>query len=255
MRYSHSLVLCGALLLAGCAHGRSRNDPKQSSAGLDIVELQQRIEYPEEALKGGLAGGVHVLWFPADQKHPVPAAIIGGKQAALVDAVRRGLRAYDPAISIVDTSNALPERMYDVTFRLDSTRGNIVGSIAVAVPSAEITVATPESAPPGNIVKQEGPDEFITVENDPQWDQVDLQRRMVYPVEAQRNNIQGRVVLRALVSKTGQVADIHVDHSDNPLLTPAAVDAVRGTRFTPASQGGTPVAVWVQIPVTFKLSP
>ncbi|MEP7220945.1 MAG: hypothetical protein ABI876_18615, partial [Bacteroidota bacterium] len=76
MRYSYPLVLCGVLLLAGCAHGRSQNTPKSDVA-----------------------------------------------------------------------------------------------------------------AQPGNAAKQDGPDEFIMVDKDPTWDQADLQRRIQYPEDAWRNNI------------------------------------------------------------------
>ncbi|MDB5035668.1 MAG: TonB family protein [Chlorobi bacterium] len=98
------------------------------------------------------------------------------------------------------------------------------------------------------------PDEFVEAENEPQWDQSELQRRIKYPEIAQRNNIEGTVVIRALVDTHGKVAKTMVDRSDNSLLTPAAVDAVKATTFTPATQNHSPVAVWVQIPVKFKIS-
>ncbi|MEO5929942.1 MAG: energy transducer TonB [Candidatus Kapaibacterium sp.] len=96
--------------------------------------------------------------------------------------------------------------------------------------------------------------DFVAVEKDAAWDPADLQRHITYPDIAARNNIQGTVVVRALIDEEGRVADTHVDHSDNQMLTDAALKAIRETRFTAATQNKIPTAVWVQIPVTFKLA-
>jgi protein TonB len=97
-------------------------------------------------------------------------------------------------------------------------------------------------------------DEFVAVEEMPKWDQGELQRRIKYPEIARRNNIEGTVVVRALVDKHGSVVQTHIDKSDNQVLSDAAIDAVKATPFTPAIQNGTSVPVWVQIPVTFRLN-
>lgn len=97
-------------------------------------------------------------------------------------------------------------------------------------------------------------DDFIAVEEEAKWDPVDLQRRIRYPEAAQRAGIEGIVIVRALVTRTGQVHDIVVDQADNKLLEEAAVEAVRKTPFTPAIQNKQPVATWVQVDVHFQLS-
>ena len=38
-----------------------------------------------------------------------------------------------------------------------------------------------------------------------------------------------------------------------PMLTDAALDAVRRWRFRPGATGGKPVKVWLAVPVTFSL--
>ncbi|MEO5929943.1 MAG: energy transducer TonB [Candidatus Kapaibacterium sp.] len=98
------------------------------------------------------------------------------------------------------------------------------------------------------------PEEFIATEKDPVWDQGELQRRIKYPEIAQKNNIEGMVIIRALIDKRGKVAETRVDRSDNTLLTGAALEAVKATTFTPAIQNNAPVMVWVSIPVTFKIT-
>jgi TonB family protein len=97
-------------------------------------------------------------------------------------------------------------------------------------------------------------EDFVAVERDAAWDPADLQSHITYPDIAARNNIQGTVVVRALIDEDGRVADMHLDRSDNQMLTDAALKAIRETRFTAATQNKIPTAVWVQIPVTFKLA-
>jgi protein TonB len=97
------------------------------------------------------------------------------------------------------------------------------------------------------------PDEFIPVEEEPGYDPADLMKRVIYPEMAKRNNIEGTVIVRVLVDKNGRAVKNMIDRSDNKLLEDAAIKAVMSTRFSPAIQNKTPVAVWVQIPVVFSL--
>ena len=105
-----------------------------------------------------------------------------------------------------------------------------------------------------NVEKLPEMDEFVAVEEMPKWDNAELQRRIKYPEIARRNNIEGLVIVRALVDKYGKVVQTHIDKSDNQVLSDAAVDAVKSTPFTPAIQNGNSVPVWVQIPVNFRLN-
>ncbi|NQW29459.1 MAG: energy transducer TonB [Ignavibacteria bacterium] len=97
------------------------------------------------------------------------------------------------------------------------------------------------------------PDDFISVERDPVFDLEDLQRRVVYPNMARVNGIQGTVRVRVLVGKDGKVLKTMIIESDNRILNQAAEDAVKATVFTPALQNGHGVAVWMAIPVKFRL--
>jgi len=75
-----------------------------------------------------------------------------------------------------------------------------------------------------------------------------------YPAEAQRRGWQGRVVLRVEVSPAGSPLSVDVRvSSGHELLDQAALRAVRRWRFVPATQGGTPVAGTVDVPVQFRL--
>jgi protein TonB len=80
------------------------------------------------------------------------------------------------------------------------------------------------------------------------------QQRPAYPASARRARIQGTTLLAVLVADDGRVAEIVVKESaGHPDLDEAAADAVRRWRFTPARRGDDPIAMWVELPVEFRL--
>ena len=74
--------------------------------------------------------------------------------------------------------------------------------------------------------------------------------RPVYPQEARKRGIRGTVLLEALITKTGQVQDTGVLRGD-PLLVPAAIEAVRQWRYTPCVLHSEAVEVKTQIEFHF----
>jgi len=80
--------------------------------------------------------------------------------------------------------------------------------------------------------------------------------RPVYPEVAQEAGIEGVVVVQAFIDEKGRVKEtLILKGIPNTGLNEAAMYAIRKTRFRPATQVGksVPVAVWVSIPVNFKL--
>ncbi len=73
-----------------------------------------------------------------------------------------------------------------------------------------------------------------------------------YPGWARDQGIQGRVVLHVLVGRDGRVTRITVLRGIAG-LTGAAREAIAQWRFHPALSGRNPVAVWVEIPIEFRL--
>lgn len=76
--------------------------------------------------------------------------------------------------------------------------------------------------------------------------------RPEYTDIAQQANVEGTVVLRALVERDGRVGEIRVERSV-PLLDEAARTAIARWTFTPARTHGVAVRAWVLIPVRFSL--
>jgi TonB family protein len=73
-----------------------------------------------------------------------------------------------------------------------------------------------------------------------------------YPPLARQGGVQGTVVIEAIISKDGKVADLHVV-SGPPDLKEAAADAVKQWRYKSYMLMGEPVEVETQIQVNFSL--
>ena len=81
------------------------------------------------------------------------------------------------------------------------------------------------------------------------------QVRPTYPSAPRRLGIQGTTMLRVHVLADGRIGDVLVEHSaGHPELDQAATEAVRRWRFEPARRGADAVAMWVLLPVEFRLT-
>ena len=74
-----------------------------------------------------------------------------------------------------------------------------------------------------------------------------------YPPEAGRARIEGTVVLLAVIGTDGSVKDVRVENG-LPILTQAAIDAVKQWRYKPYLVDGEPVEVDSRITINFTLS-
>ncbi len=73
-----------------------------------------------------------------------------------------------------------------------------------------------------------------------------------YPVLARQARIQGEVLLKAIVSKSGEITELRAV-SGHPMLVPAALAAVKDWRYRPFLLNGEPVEVETEITVIFRL--
>ena len=81
-----------------------------------------------------------------------------------------------------------------------------------------------------------------------------LSKNIKYPVIAQENGIQGRVVCSFVVNRDGSIVDIQVMRGVDPSLDKEAVRVI-GTmpKWKPGEQRGKPVRVRFILPVQFRL--
>ncbi len=77
--------------------------------------------------------------------------------------------------------------------------------------------------------------------------------RPVYPAEAKRNRISGKVVLSAIIGRDGYIRDIQIVSAPDDSLAVATVLAVHGARYAPYLVGGVPVEVKTTINCIYNL--
>ena len=81
-----------------------------------------------------------------------------------------------------------------------------------------------------------------------------LSRNIKYPVEAEENGIQGRVVVSIVIERDGSVSDVKVVKSVAPSLDKEAVRVISSMpKWIPGKQNGSAVRVKYTMPVTFSL--
>ncbi|ANU63813.1 energy transducer TonB [Muribaculum intestinale] len=81
-----------------------------------------------------------------------------------------------------------------------------------------------------------------------------IQKNLKYPPVAMENNIQGRVVVQFVVTKTGKIGEVKVARGRDPDLDKEAVRVVKSLPdFIPGKMNGQSVNVWYTLPITFKL--
>ena len=81
-----------------------------------------------------------------------------------------------------------------------------------------------------------------------------IAKSIKYPVIAQENGIQGRVICAFVVNRDGSVVDAEVLRGVDPSLDKEALRVI-GTmpKWTPGKQRGKPVRVKYTVPITFRL--
>lgn len=109
--------------------------------------------------------------------------------------------------------------------------------------------------PPPPPQEDEEPEIFIVVERmpEPRGGMQAIYNRVRYPEIARKAGIEGRVVVQFVVDEQGNVVNPTVIRGIGGGCDEAAIDAVRGVRFTPGMQGGRPVKVQFQLPIVFRL--
>ncbi len=122
----------------------------------------------------------------------------------------------------------------------------------------EVVIAAPVEAP---VEEEEEEVVFVVVESMPEFPGGQqalfkyLSENIKYPVIAQENGIQGKVVCQFTVNKDGSIVDIEVVRSGgDPSLDKEAVRVIKTMpKWKPGKQRGKPVRVKYTVPVNFKL--
>ena len=120
----------------------------------------------------------------------------------------------------------------------------------------DVAVATPPPAPKEDVVQKV----FDVVEQMPSFPGGNgalmsyLSSHLQYPVVAQENGVQGRVVVSFVVERDGSISDVKIARSIDPSLDKEAVRVVKSMpKWNPGKQNGSAVRVKYNVPVSFKL--
>ncbi len=98
----------------------------------------------------------------------------------------------------------------------------------------------------------ENPEEMPQFPGGPGAMSMTIVERMQYPEEARNQKIQGRVVVRFIVTAEGKVRNPIVTKGVHPLLDEEAVRVVSALPdFKPGMQAGKPVDAYFTVPITF----
>jgi periplasmic protein TonB len=116
--------------------------------------------------------------------------------------------------------------------------GGVIGGIIASTP-----VAVPKVATPQRVRVSAGVSQGLLIHK----------VQPSYPPLARQARIQGGVVLQAVIGKDGSIQNLRAV-SGHPMLTPAAIDAVKQWRYKPYYLNGEPVEVDTQITVNFTLA-
>ena len=122
----------------------------------------------------------------------------------------------------------------------------------------EVVIAAPVEAP---VEEEEEEVVFVVVESMPEFPGGQqalfkyLSENVKYPVIAQENGIQGRVICQFVVNKDGSIVDVEVVRSGgDPSLDKEAIRVIKSRpKWKPGKQRGKAVRVKYTVPVNFKL--
>ena len=81
-----------------------------------------------------------------------------------------------------------------------------------------------------------------------------IRNHLKYPTYAKENDIQGKLYVRFLINKAGNVEQIKTINTVHPLLDKEAIRIVKSLpQWIPGKQNGKTINVWYTIPINFVL--
>jgi len=154
-----------------------------------------------------------------------------------------------PAPEIVEILNVVEDNVEVASVEINTEDDK---NKVVAI-SAPVTSSAPIEEEEDNVV-------FQVVEKMPSFPGGDaalfkfLNENVKYPVIAQENGVQGRVICQFVVNRDGSIVDVEVVRSVDASLDKEAIRVIKSMpKWSPGQQRGKPVRVKYTLPVNFKL--
>ena len=200
---------------------------------------------------GELPAAPDVLAFvaemPAVPSSPPPPAPPRSSRALVAAPQAAPAPAVEPAAPIVAPAQIEPEASSSATID-EGVPGGVEGGISSGVVGERVTTVEGAGVPP----PPPPPVSHEPVRIGGRVQAPGLIRRVepLYPVIAQMSNIDGVVILEAVVGEDGHVRSVKVLRG-HPLLGKAATDAVEQWRYEPLRLNGTPAAFELTVSLWF----
>jgi len=195
--------------------------------------------------------------IPIDKQLP-EENIVKQEQAPPPPPLKPTVKFTPPVISR-DDDVADDEEMAAISDLLDNpnqiSKFNVKGDDINGVDLADL----PQIIVPIDPPKDEDPVDFV--EQMPQFPggerelNTHISKNLKYPIPAQENGIQGRVIIRFVVTASGEISDVKVMRGIDSACDKEAVRVVKSMpRWIPGKQNGRNVAVYFTLPIIFKLN-
>ena len=180
------------------------------------------------------------------------ALIISSNAENLIRSVKQAANQHSTPTKQVATNEAIPLTVNELDEMV---------VVAQATSTEKKDNPTPAPPPPPPSPTSEDEVVFMIVEKMPAYPGGDTAMfnyfltSIRYPVEAQKNNIQGRVICQFVVNTDGSIADVNVIVGVDSLLDAEAVRVLSSMpKWIPGEQRGKKVRVKYTIPVNFSLN-
>lgn len=183
-----------------------------------MMAMAKNVQYPEVAKRACIEGTVYVL-ATVNAEGKVVSAKVSKSDNEILDKA---------AIAAVEATN----------FNAAEKDGKKVKS--------EVTIPIRFKLSDGEKVKVDKMPEPID-------GMAALMKNVHYPDVAKKAGIEGKVYINAVIGTSGEVVSAKVMKSDNDVLSTAALEAVKTTKFVPAVKGNEKVECEVTVPINFKL--
>jgi len=121
--------------------------------------------------------------------------------------------------------------------------GSAVGDVKIELPKAEIKIEVIDET------------FYVAVDMmpEPNGGMEAVQRKVIYPPNARRDKIEGKVIVKAFIDEAGSVRRAEVVKGIGSGCDEAAIAAVMNTRFKPGRMNGKVVRVQMSVALEFKL--
>ncbi len=190
--------------------------------------------------------------LPAGEEHAVTAASGGVESPGVEES------AAEPAPAVLPPEEGRPKAAAKSESKPEGKKKEVAEppSVEIQPSSAEPSTSSPAVAAPSAIEEQRRPAEesaapskFIPVEQPPRIVQLEQPR---FSEEQMSKGIQGDVVVKVQIDKTGKPLQAKVISSTNSSLDAAVMDAVMRSSYSPGIMSNGPVTTWMTIPLKLK---